>query len=91
MKKNKELDNFDIVNGKIVKFHYNNYSYCLDYEYYVSKEKYKSSICGMSKFYCNDSILGCVGSVFEVKYSKINPSNSEIDLEGYNRFKAHTP
>ncbi|MGC6430674.1 MAG: hypothetical protein ACON5F_06515 [Jejuia sp.] len=89
---NKSLQsNYDVTDGKIVSFEYNNYAYCLDYEYSVENKNYKNSICGMSKFYSNDSVLGCVGDNFEVKYSKSNPEISEIDLKGFNRYKPFKP
>lgn len=92
-KKNKDALNsgYGLAKGKVYDFNFSNYTYYLSYEYYVSGKKYKSSVGGMEKFYCEDETLGCVGKYFEVKYSLDNPEISEINLGRYNEFKPYIP
>lgn len=73
--------------GKVVDFSFSNYTYYIEYVYYVDGVKYKSSLGGMEKFYCEDGKLGCIGAYFEVKYATEDPSISEINLGRYNEYK----
>lgn len=89
---NKLLENdYGFTEAEIVNFRYNNYAYCLEYEYLIGNKEYKNSVCGMSKFYSSEGVLGCVGYKFIVKYSKSNPIISEIDLKGFNKYKPIKP
>lgn len=73
--------------GKVVDFSFSNYTYYLEYVYYVDGVKYRSNVGGMEKFYCEGGNLGCIGAYFEVKYATEEPSISEINLGRYNEYK----
>jgi len=87
--KNK-LKNFNITQGIITEFSYDNYGYFLGYKYSVDSIEYHGNV-DATYFKCEDGVPGCLGKTFEVKYSVEDPSISEIDLGEYNKYKSYYP
>ena len=84
------LKDSSYTNGKVISFVGANFSYIMEYEYFVNGKSYRGLVTSMQKFYCADSItLGCIGFTFKVKYSNQKPDISTIDLLGYNRNKSY--
>lgn len=73
----------EVATGKIIKFHFSNNGYYINYEYVVDNKKYIGS-ANTSYFKCDDGSEGCVGKEFKVYYSSKNPNLSDIDLGKFN-------
>ena len=79
-----EIISFKKVGGRINQ-------YRLRYEFEVDDKEYQGSEL-VQYFECeNSKIPGCKGEMFYVIYSKINPKNSTIELNQYERFKHWSP
>jgi len=72
---------------KIVDFtHGSRSDFYVEYEFSVNLRIYKGKAL-TTYFECENGAQGCVGSTFKVGYQKGNPSNNEIDLGIYNKYK----
>lgn len=84
------LAEFDTTKGKMTEFDYCNYARCGSYVYFVNNQRFEGHFVS-EYFECPDGTPGCIGHEFKIKYSKKDPSVSEIDLGKYNKKKNYKP
>ncbi len=87
--------NVDIANnglrtkGKIVDEYYIGGKHYVKYIFFVNNRRYSGEE-KVSKFKCDNGSVCCIGSVFTVIYEENDPSNCDIDLGKYNKYKSRT-
>lgn len=75
--------------AKIIEFRTVGGKYYVKYIFYVNGKKYDGEV-RTNFFKCDNGVKGCVGERFTAIYSKIDPTNNEIDMGKYNENKLRT-
>jgi hypothetical protein len=82
----KLVENLEQTSGVVTDFSFSNNTYYLDYVFTVNGIQFKGT-ASCHYFKCDDGTEGCVGKNVTVFYSPDDPTNNEIDLGKYNKFK----
>lgn len=85
--RSEELVNYGVkTEATVVDFYRVGGKYYIKYVFYVKDKKYEGETRS-AFFKCDNGIKGCIGEKFTVTYSRINPTNNEIDLKKYNKYR----
>ena len=85
--RSKEIRDYGVkTEATIIDFYKGGGKYYIKYVFYVKNKKYVGETRS-AFFKCDNGVEGCVGKKFIVTYSSINPSNNEIDLGKYNKYR----
>ncbi|WP_299158441.1 hypothetical protein [uncultured Tenacibaculum sp.] len=88
--KAKELSSNGVkTEAKIVKYYRDGGKLYIRYVFFVNRKKISNETRVLS-FKCDNGVKGCVGEKFKVIYSPDDPSNNNIDLGKYNKYKFGT-
>lgn len=85
--RDKELVNTKVeAKAKVIDYYKAGGKYYLKYSFRVKNKKYVSE-CNVYPFKCENGVDGCIGEEFKIIYSRLDPSNNDINLGRYNTYK----